>query len=435
MSDPLSISAAARDAGDAAALIASGSRYSFADLAARSAAWRDEIEASGQRFVPLVAHNSLDTVVALCALLEAQQPVLLLHPKAPAAEHAAEIRAAEAAALPPGAALIVHTSGTTGRPRGVMLTRSALLASAQASAANLGWRSDDVWLAAMPLARIGGLSIITRCLAARRTVALFDGFDAAALPEWIDATRTTLVSLVPTMLALTLERNPAWRPPPFVRAVLVGGAAAPLRLLRQARERGFPLVITYGCTETCSQVVATPYRHRFAPETCGVGRPLGGADVRVVDGRIEVRGPMRMAGYLGEPPLPVDAWFDTGDGGAFDADGNLQLHARRKELIITGGDNVAPLEVERVLEDCAGVRAAAVFGVPDDTWGELVAALIVADDAPPDDEALLRHVEQRLARHKRPRRIAFVDALPLTAAGKLDRAALTALVPRLRCFG
>jgi len=145
-----------------------------------------------------------------------------------------------------------------------------------------------------------------------------------------------------------------------------------------------------------------------------------------------VRGPMRMAGYLGEPPLEPQAWFDTGDLGEIDAEGCLWLHARRADLIVTGGENVYPAEVERVLEACPGVQAAAVFGLPDETWGQTVAAALVAGPQPPDDETLAEHLARHLARHKRPRRICFVPALPHTAAGKPDRLALAALAPALR---
>ena len=192
-------------------------------------------------------------------------PVLLLHPRLTATERAIEVEAATRHDLSgqPDAAAILYTSGTTGRPRGAVLTRSALLASAQASAANLGWFDDDCWLLAMPIGRIGGLSIVTRCLAARKPVALEPAFDAATLPARIEATRSTLVSLVPTMLAQVLDMHPDWVAPAHLRAVLVGGAAAPARLLQRAAERRMPIVITYGCTETCSQIVATPYSHRF----------------------------------------------------------------------------------------------------------------------------------------------------------------------------
>jgi O-succinylbenzoic acid--CoA ligase len=436
VNDPLSITAAARDAADAVALHVGRDRYTFAQLAdlvrTRLAALGPELKPG--RPVPLVGRNTLERVVAFYTLLEARVPVLLLHPKLTEAERAAEIAETERAAgtLPDDAAVILYTSGTTGRARGAVLTRAGLIASARASASNIGWESDDCWLLAMPIARIGGLSILTRCLIARRAVALAPAFDAALVPQWIEQWRVTLASMVPTMLSLVLERYPDWRPPPHLRCIQVGGAEAPPRLLKEAAKRKVPIVITYGCTETASQVVVTPYAQRFNPAQCGAGRPLEGAEVRVVEGRIEVRGPMRMAGYLGHAPLDPDAWFDTGDVGLVDANGCLHVRARRADLIVTGGDNVYPAEVERVLEACHGVRAAAVFGVPDETWGQLVATAFVADGAPPTDEQLVAFMEHHLARHKRPRLVAVVGHLPQTGAGKLDRAALPALIPQLR---
>jgi O-succinylbenzoic acid--CoA ligase len=133
---------------------------------------------------------------------------------------------------------------------------------------------------------------------------------------------------------------------------------------------------------------------------------------------------MRMAGYLNERPLGSDDWFDTGDVGEFDAEGCLHVHARGGDLIITGGNNVYPAEVERVLEEFPGIRAAAVFGEPDTTWGQIVSAALVIDGAPPDETALRAHLDARLSPYKRPRRLRFVAQLPQTPAGKLDRAAL-----------
>jgi len=439
VNDPLSITAAARDAPAATALHVGRERYTFAQLADLVQARRADLgpELVPGRPVPLVGRNTLERVIALYTLLEARVPVLLLHPKLTTAERAAEIAATERAAgtLAADAAVIMYTSGTTGQARGAVLTRAALLASAQASAANMGWEPDDCWLLAMPIARVGGLSILTRSLIARRAVALAPSFDAALVPAWIEQWRTTLASMVPTMLALVFERFPDWRPPPFLRAIQVGGAEAPPRLLKEAARRKVPVVLTYGCTETCSQVVVTPYEQRFNPAPGGAGRPLPGAEVRVVDGRIEVRGPMRMAGYLGAAPLAADAWFDTGDVGMFDAHGGLHVRARRADLIVSGGENVYPAEVERVLEACRGIRAAAVFGVPDETWGQLVAAAFVADGTPPTDDELVAFLDHHLARHKRPRRIAFVPQLPQTGAGKLDRPALAALTGQLRALG
>ena len=436
VNDPLSITAAARDAADVVALHVGHERFTFARLAdlvrERLASLGPEL-APG-RPVPLVGRNRLERIVTLYTLLEARVPVLLLHPKLTEAERAAEVAATARAAgtLPEDAAVIMYTSGTTGQSRGAVLTRSALIASALASAANMGWEPDDCWLLAMPIARVGGLSIVTRSLIARRAVALAPSFDAALVPAWIDQWRVTLASMVPTMLALVLERHPDWRPPPFLRCIQVGGAEAPPRLLKEAAKRRVPVVITYGCTETCSQVVATPYAQRFNPAPCGAGRQLAGAEVRVADGRIEVRGPMRMAGYLGQAPLPAEAWFDTGDVGVLDPGGCLHVRARRVDLIVSGGENVYPAEVERVLEACRGIRAAAVFGVPDETWGQVVAAALVADGTPPTEDELMAFLDHHLARHKRPRLIAFMAELPHTSAGKLDRPALGALAGALR---
>jgi len=440
VSDGLSITAAAREAGDALALITRDGRYRFADLA-QFAHQRLRTLPEGHGPVTVVGSNTLQTLVTLYALLEAGRPALLLHPKLTEYEQAQDIEATRqaAATLSPDAAAIIYTSGTSGRARGAVLTRSALLASLAASAANLGWNDDDRWLATMPLARVGGLSVITRCLAARKPVVLSEAFDADALPRQLAEHRATLLSLVPTMLVKLLDAHPAWQAPAHLRALLLGGAPASPRLLARAAERGLPIVITYGCTETCSQVVATPYAQRSAPAACGVGQPLAGAELRIdARGHVLVRGPMRMAGYLGEAPMAPDAWFDTGDLGELDATSSLHLHARRSDLIISGGENVYPPEVEHVLEACPGVEAAAVFGLADETWGQIVAAVVVpeprarrADHAAALAQGLIEHLAGRLAPHKRPRRLGFMAALPQTAAGKLDRAALAARPPQL----
>jgi O-succinylbenzoic acid--CoA ligase len=436
MTDALSVFAAAREAPRATALRCGDRAYRFdelADLVSDRLRSLPEL-GSAPRPYALVGTNTLDTVLTVYALLERRIPVLLVHPRATTEEQASEVEAAARHDLAGVAdpAAILYTSGTTGQPRGAVLTRSALVASAAASAANLGWQRDDCWLLAMPLGRIGGLSILTRCLAARAAVALEPGFDAATLPLRIDATGTTLVSLVPTMLAQALDAHPLWNAPARLRAILVGGAAAPLALLRRANERGLPIVITYGCTETCSQVVATPYEHRFETAKFAAGRPLAGVELRVHEGHLQVRGPMLMAGYLGEPALPAGAWFDTGDLGHLDDGGFLHVQARRADLIITGGENVYPAEIERVLQMCPGIREAGVFGLPDPIWGQVVAAALVADRAPPEDSDLLAYLHDRLAPYKRPRQVCFVPNLAHTAAGKLDRAALPGLASLLR---
>ena len=427
MSDALSIFAAAREAGPAIGLRIDERHFTFAQLAQLTRARLASLQHEARDGIPylVTAHGTLETVVTLYALLERRVPALLLHPKLAVGERAALLHAAARGGriAHDDAAFVVCTSATTAQPRAAVLTRAAMIASAQASAANLGWRDDDCWLLCMSPARVGGLSIITRCLIGRRAVALATKFDAHLLPAWIDAHRVTLLSLVPAMLALAFDQHPAWTAPDFLRAVLLGGATAPARLLRRAAERRVPIVITYGLTETCSQIAATPYATRYNPALHGAGQPLAGVQMRIHDGRIEVKGPMRMAGYLHEPALAREEWFDTGDLGEFDAHGCLHVHARHGDLINSGGEKVYPAEVERALEACPGVVAAGVFGAPDETWGQIVAAALVVSGRP-DEAALRACLDARLAAPKRPRRFHFVTQLPLTAAGKLDRAAL-----------
>ncbi len=438
-SDPLSIVDAAREAGDAVALRIGARSYTFAQLADLAIARALTLERGTDVRMPhpLVGTNTLDTLVTFYALLERRVPALMLHPRLTVAERAALL--ASAARLGPlthdDAAAVLFTSGTTGEPRGAVLTRAAFIASARASAENLGWHDDDCWLACMTVAHIGGLSIVTRCLAARRCVALAERFDAAGFPGWISAQRVTLASVVPTMLARALDASPQWQPPARLRAVLLGGAAASPRLLETAAKRRVPVLATYGLTETCSQVTTTRYGARFDASDTSAGPPLPGVEIRVVDGRIHVRGAMLMAGYWDAPPLARDAWFDTGDIGDIDARGCLAVLARRADLIVTGGENVYPAEVEHELEALAGVAAAGVFGVPDELWGRTVAAALVGDASALADATLLAHIESRLAPHKRPRHVCFVASLPQTPGGKLDRQRLATLAPLLRPLG
>lgn len=436
--DAFSIFAAARDAGSAPALRTADREYTFADLAAltRERLSSLAVDPAARVPLPVTGTNSVDTVVTIYALLEHGVAALMLHPRLTGHERARLLALAEAAGPLEcvDAAAVMYTSGTTGTPRAAVLSRSALLAAARANEANLAWEDGDCWLLCMPLAHVGGLSILTRCLAARRCVALAQGFDVPGFPELVVRQRVTIASLVPTMLARVLDAHPGWRAAPPLRAILLGGAAASPALLRRAGERGLPLLTSYGMTETCAQVCATGYDERFNLAGLGSGRPLPGVRVRVVEGRIQVAGPMMMHGYRGEPALVPGEWFDTGDLGEIDEGGRLHVHARRNDLIITGGENVYPLEVEHVLEQCPGVAAAAVFGLPDDTWGQTVAALLVAEGVPPADGVISTWVVERLARHKRPRAIAWVDHLPLTPGNKLDRPVLAASAARLHAL-
>jgi o-succinylbenzoate---CoA ligase len=201
-----------------------------------------------------------------------------------------------------------------------------------------------------------------------------------------------------------------------------GGAQRRLRRPGRLQELAGNATLLFYMTEE-GQEGRNAYLEKRKPRGAAAGRPsLPGAQLRIVDGHIQIRGPMLMHGYVGQPPRDHDAWFDSGDLGELDAEGFLHVHARRTDLIVTGGDNVYPAEVERVLEACPGIAAATVIGLPDATWGQTVAALLV----PAGDGALMlttlaAHVQARLSPHKRPRRIAWVERLPLTVAGKPDR--------------
>ncbi len=357
-----------------------------------------------------VAEPTAETVARMRDLIRRRRPFVPIHPRLTPAER--DVLRPDLAAIPDGTLAVLYTSGTGGRPRGAILTRAAFIAAARASAARLGWRDDDRWLCSLPLAHVGGLSVLVRCMLARRPFVLGRGDRVA---EDLVAHRATLVSLVPAQLARLLDGG--WTPPSWLRLVLLGGAAAPPRLLERAAAAGVPVVTTYGLTEACSQV-ATQIP---GVPGAGCGPPLPGLSLRIAEGdHIEIDGPTLFSGYLGEPPRPP-GWFATGDFGRLDAAGNLHVLGRRTDLIVTGGENVHPAEVEAYL-DARGVPAC-VFGVADETWGQIVAA---ATTAPLEPGTLAD-----LAPFKRPRRVARVDALPLTPGGKPDRAAARALAERV----
>jgi O-succinylbenzoic acid--CoA ligase len=308
-------------------------------------------------------------------------------------------------------AALLFTSGTTGRRRCVMLDRAAFVASAEASAAVLGWRDDDRWLVCLPLSTVGGLSILSRCLWARRTAVLVDPsprFDAAAVARQIERDRVTLVSLVPTMLVRMLELR--WRPPAHLRAVVLGGAPASPALLARATAAGLPVRTTYGMTETCSHVAID-------------GRALPGIELAITGGRIAVRGPVLLRGYAppdDQPPaIDGDGWFVTADRGAL-SDGLLVVHGRSDDVIISGGEKIDPVAIEAVLESLPGVAAACVFPLDHAEWGEQVAAALVADRAGPPAEQDLARALAGLGR-RRPRQLVWLPDLPLAASGKVDR--------------
>jgi O-succinylbenzoic acid--CoA ligase len=219
--------------------------------------------------------------------------------------------------------------------------------------------------------------------------------------------------------------EPAWSPSPELRAVLVGGAPFPDSLRELAAKRGVPTLATYGCTEACSQISTQSARQTGS---AGSGMPLVGIELRLHDGEIQVRGDVLMDGYLGHDrsgaPWTSDGWLRTGDLGSFFADGQLLVRGRLDDLIVTGGENVSPQEVEAWLQTVPGVVSACVFSLPHDAWGEEVVAAIVVDAARYAEDALRDRLANELAPHKRPKRLCALGALPLNRSGKVDRAAV-----------
>ena len=260
-------------------------------------------------------------------------------------------------------------------------------------------------------------------------------FQAEGICKQLAQDQVTLLSVVPTMLKKMLE-VPEWKAPEHLRAIVLGGAAAPAPLLWEAAKRKLPVLTTYGMTEACSQICSQRRGTKPSPAE-GAGYPLRGVEIRIVEERVQVRGPNLMNGYFppgAHPPaFNPDGWFDTGDLGHLDDEGRLHVLARRKDLIITGGENVYPVEVEQELETHPEIAQACVFGIPDETWGQLVVAAMVPKGTTPDDAALVTFFQERLAKHKRPRQVAFLDSFPTTHSGKLDRAATQrAAIPRLK---
>jgi o-succinylbenzoate---CoA ligase len=414
----LSVLAAAADPAVAArpALItAEGETMSFGALAGRTRALLADPPPAA-----LVAESRLPTLLAVLAHLHARTPMVLLHARLTEPERAELGTLVDRhRPLPAGILAVMFTSGTTGRPKAALLGRAAFLASARASAANLGWRDDDRWLLCLPLAHVGGLSVVVRCLAARRTVVVAAPA-AQSMAAAIARHRVTLCSLVPTQAQRLLEAG--WRPPPHLRAILLGGAGASPALLAALDDAGWPVLTTYGLTEACSQVTTQTLGTRNRGEL-GSGPPLPGARVRIAaDGAIEVAGPTLFAGYLGAPaPFTADGFLRTGDLGTIDAAGNLHVRGRLDDAIVTGGEKVHPAEVEACLETAPGVAAACVFAAPDEVWGQVVCAALVPRAERVDEQAVTAHLETRLAAFKRPRRVFQLPALALTPAGKLDR--------------
>jgi malonyl-CoA/methylmalonyl-CoA synthetase len=322
-------------------------------------------------------------------------------------------------------ALICHTSGTTGLPKGAVLTTGNLLASAQAVQLAWRWSPEDRLALMLPLFHLHGLGVgLNGTLVAGASVLVLGGFDMAALRDGVDELGATMFFGVPTMYH-RLAGSPLGECLRRLRLCISGSAPLPADLHeRLAENTGQQVLERYGMTETV-MLLSNPYDGERRPGTVGFALP--GVQVRLAasSAEIEVRGPNVFAGYWGLPDATTasftdDGWFRTGDLGAWDDDGYLRIVGRSKELIISGGYNVYPREVEDVLRAHPAVADVAVVGQPSAEWGETVVAVVVRN-GPVEADELTTFCAPRLAPYKRPRAVRFVDDLPRNALGKVLR--------------
>ena len=294
----------------------------------------------------------------------------------------------------PGDALVIATSGSSGPPKAAVLTHAAVEASARATSERLQVTDNDHWLACLPLAHVGGLSVITRSLITGTTLTVIDGFDA----DVVSASEATLVSLVTT----ALQRID----PSLFRAIVLGGARPPA-------DRPPHCIATYGLTETGSGVVYN-------------GKPLNSVEIEIRDGEVHVRGPMLLRCYRdGTSPLTSDGWLPTGDLGFLRDDGSLYVEGRRGDVINTGGEKVWPDDVERQLIQHPDIHDVAVTGLPDNEWGQIVAAFVVSARPNLSLDEIRAHCRAQLPGYALPKQLELVEAIPRPALGKVRRSELT----------
>ncbi len=425
---------------DRTALVADGSEVTYAELEAEATWVARRLAAHGVRrgsTAALTMYPRREQVVLVHALMKVGAVLLPLSPLLSAEERAAVLAAEEPAVDLSDAAQLtqteadlpllgehdmdeVHcrilTSGSAGAPHAVGLTYGNHLWSAVGSGFNIGVQPEDRWLCCLPLSHVSGLGIAMRSAIYGTTAVLHDGFDVDRVAASLAEDEITVVSLVSTMLVRLLEAGADLSAP---RAILVGGGPVPEGPLEEAIGRGATVVQTYGLTEAASQV--TTLAPADARRKLGsAGRPLFTTHLRIQDGEILVQGPTVAPGRA-----DADGWLHTGDLGRIDEEGFLYVEDRVDDLIVTGGENVMPAEVEQVLLRHPEVSDAAVIGRDDPEWQQAVTAVVVlqsGSETTPDE--LRRHCASALADFKVPKRVELAAALPRTPSGKLMRRAL-----------
>lgn len=328
---------------------------------------------------------------------------------------------------------IIYTSGTTGFPKGVIHTYGNHWWSAIASALNLGLDKKDKWLIALPLFHVSGLSTLIKSVVYGMPIYLLKKFDADLVHDAIMKQKITIVSVVTMMVQRLIERLGNERYPSSLRCFLLGGGPAPKALLETAKDKDVPVFQSYGMTETTSQIV-TLSPHDALEKLGSAGKPLLPAQLKIEHpdaegiGEIIVKGPMVTAGYYKNTEANKTSisndWLNTGDLGYLDQEDFLYVVDRRTDLIISGGENIYPSEIENVLLKIPEIKEVGVTRMKDEVWGYVPVAYVVVH-SPITEEHILEFAGENLAKYKLPKKIYFIDKLPRNASNKLVRNKLT----------
>lgn len=325
---------------------------------------------------------------------------------------------------------IMYTSGTTGLPKGVIQSYGNHWWSAVGNTLNAGLYEKDTWLCTVPIFHISGYSILMKSIIYGMKIVLHDSFDEEKVLQDLWKEKITIISVVTTMLQ-RIEQATSGKFPASFRYMLLGGGPATVELITRCINKGIPVYYSYGMTETSSQIVTLSPEDSIS-KIGSAGKPLFPAQLRIVNelgevlgpnevGEIKVCGPNVSKGYLNKENHLKDGWFFTGDIGYIDSEGFLYVLDRRSDLIISGGENVYPAEVEAVLTEMEGVREAGVIGIPDNQWGQVPIAFVVVDGSLQSEKWIMENCEKSLAKYKIPKRVFFVSEVPRNASGKIVR--------------